>query len=355
LLEYIENQFLQRIYLKNSFVDRKIVLNNLSYSIKGITNVGKTMLVKNYLLTLNLNTYLYIDCADTRLDLHEFSSALATFCSNNSIKTLVLDNYNSEVKLPDVEQVIIISETFYYENTLTKLEVKPLDYEEFLAYKDRFDSSSLTNYFKLGGLPAIQTLPSDIHHTYIQKSLLLSLNTIEFSILTLCSKFYTTKLSVFNIYEKLKKSQKISKDKLYMNFQNLVDKSYIYLLPKFNHPKAINKVYLSDISFQTSLTMQKNFSRVFENSVYNQLRNMYRDIYYYDNIDFYIPEKNTIIFSFAFIDERTFFKKLEDIEAFIFHYRVEKILCITLNNEASLVHPFSQVDMIPFATWALSE
>jgi len=40
---------------------------------------------------------------------------------------------------------------------------------------------------------------------------------------------------------------------------------------------------------------------------------------------------------------------------FIFQYKIEKIVCITLNNEANLAHPFSQVDMIPFATWALSE
>lgn len=352
---YLENQYLQKIFLPNSYVDRKVQLDNLSYSIKGVTKVGKTMLVKNYLLTLNRREYLYIDCSDMRINLNEFSVELALFCKEKNISTLVLDNYNEQISLANVEQIIVISSRYYHLEYLTPLELSPLDYEEFLAYEGRFDSAALNHYFKLGGLPLLQNIPSDMHTNSMQQALLLHLNATELSILVLCAKFFTSKLSVFNIYEKLKKEQKISKDKLYLNFQSLVESGYISLLKKFEHPKATHKIYLSDISFQSSLSLQKNFSKVFENSVFLHLQHRYKDIFYYDGIDFYVPSKSTLYFALAFIDERTFFKKLEGIEAFIFQYKIEKIVCVTLNNEASLAHPFSQVDMLPFATWALSE
>lgn len=353
--QYLENQYLQKIYLSNPYIDRKCQLDNLSYSIKGISKVGKTMLVKNYLLTLDKKEYLYIDCSDVRINFKSFSQELVLFCQEQTISTLVLDNYDEQISLPNVEQLIIISSKYYHLDYLHPLELFPLDYEEFLAYEGRFDSTALNHYFKLGGLPLLQNIPSDIHTATIQQALQLHLNQVELSILVLCAKLFTNKLSVFNLYEKLKKEQKISKDKLYLNFQSLVESSYIFLVKKFEHPKATHKIYLSDTSFQSALSLQKNFSKVFENSVYLHLRHRYKDIYYYDGIDFYVPSKSTLFFALAFIDERTFFKKLEGIEAFIFQYRIEKIVCVTLNNEANLTHPFSQVDMLPFATWALSE
>ena len=353
--QYLENQFSQKIYLANSYIDRKIQLDDASYTIKGISKVGKTMLIKNYLLTLEIGSYLYIDCADIRLDFSELSKELEIFCYEKKIQTLVMDNYNINLQFPKIDQIIVISELFYHTDILNILEIKPLDYEEFLAYEYKFDSSALNHYFKLGGLPVLHALAVDVHQTFIQNALLASLTNVEFSILALCSKIYTGKISVYNIYEKLKKQQKISKDKLYTSFQSLVEKSYIHLIKKFQHPKAISKIYLGDISYQSSLSFQKNFTKVFENSVYITIKNRYSEVFYFDNIDFYIPSENTIIYSLAFIDERAFFKRLEQIEAFIFQYRVEKIICVTLNNEASLIHPFSQVDMIPFAIWALSE
>ena len=56
-----------------------------------------------------------------------------------------------------------------------------------------------------------------------------------------------------------------------------------------------------------------------------------------------------------FSDERALFKKLEKIEAFIFQYQVENIVAITMNHEAQLSHPFANVEMLPFSTWAILE
>ncbi len=77
--------------------------------------------------------------------------------------------------------------------------------------------------------------------------------------------------------------------------------------------------------------------------------------YYDDGIDFYIPSRDEIILCKPFADERTLFKKMEAIEAFIFSYSIKKVTAITMNREGSVSHPFSKVEMLPFDIWALGD
>lgn len=124
---------------------------------------------------------------------------------------------------------------------LETLNLYPLDYEEFLAYEHKYDSSALNHFFQLGGLAVMHKIYSDERNIYLQKVFQNALDDIEFDILVLCAKFNSQKLSAFTIYERLKAKRKISKDKLYKSFENLVEKKYIHLLEKFNHTRATKK------------------------------------------------------------------------------------------------------------------
>jgi len=68
----------------------------ISYQINGITQSGKSKLVKNYLLSFKKNSYLYIDCSDVRINIDELNDNLSTFCTTNKIDVLVLDNYTKK-------------------------------------------------------------------------------------------------------------------------------------------------------------------------------------------------------------------------------------------------------------------
>jgi hypothetical protein len=163
------------------------------------------------------------------------------------------------------------------------------------------------------------------------------------------------KLSPFSIYERLKQSRKISKDKLYKSYENLVFKNYIHLLEKTNHPKATKKIYLCDISLKSALSLDKHFGRLFENMVYLELLKSEVECFYDDGIDFYIPSKNEVILCKPFADERSLFKKMEAIEAFIFTHQIKKVTAITMSKEGSISHPFSKVEMVPFDIWAIGD
>ncbi len=339
----------------DKFHDRKMFIDEKSYQINGITQSGKTKLVKHYLLSLKKNSYLYMDCSDVRLDINLLNTQLQLFCIENKINTLVLDNYIQEIKIVNVTQLIITSQIKFDIKFFNTVQLYPLDYEEFLAYEHKYDSGTLNHFFQLGGLPSMHKISSDNRNSYIQNSLKCSLEDIEFDIIKFCAKMISQKVSAFTIYERLKQSRKISKDKLYKSYEKLLAKKYLHNLEKYNHKKATKKLYLCDISYKSALTTDKHFGRLFENMIFLELLKQNINCYYEDGIDFYLPENNEIILGMPFTNERTLFKKLEAIEAFIFSYQINKITAVTMNIESSLSHPISQVEMIPFDIWALGD
>jgi predicted AAA+ superfamily ATPase len=340
---------------QDKFHYRRIFLEEKSYQINGITNSGKTKLVKNYLLSLKKHTYLYIDCKDIRIEVDLFNKTLAAFCKENKIHTLVLDNYNEDINIINIPQLILCCETHYDMDFLETITLYPLDYEEFLAYEHKYDSTALNHFFQLGGFPSMHKINNDEKNRYIQKILQCALDSVEFDIITFCTKFMAQKISPFSIYERLKSKRKISKNKLYESFENLHKKGYIHLLEKIHHPKAIKKVYLCDISLKPALSLEKNFSKLFENMIYLELLKSKTKCFYEEKVDFYIPSQDKIILGMPFADERALFKKIESIEAFIFKYKIETIIAVTMNRESSINHPLSKVEMIPFDIWALGD
>ena len=350
----LEELYKSEIQLEK-FHYRKVFIEEKSYQINGISQSGKTKLIKNYLLSLKKSSYLYINCSDVRINIDELNEHLAFFCKENKIDVLVLDNYEPSIEFVNVSQLIICSEINYEIDFLTTINIYPLDYEEFLAYEHKYDSSALNHFFKLGGLPSMHKINSDDRHMYVQRTLRYTLDVMEFDILCFCAKMMSQKVSPFSIYERLKGSRKISKDKLYKSYENLVSKNYIHQLEKVQHPKATKKIYLCDISLKTALTIDKHFGRLFENMIYLELLKSNTECYYDDGIDFYLPESGEVILGMPFTDERSLFKKIEQIEAFIFSYQVNKVTAITMNKEGSISHPFSKVEMVPFDIWALGD
>jgi len=354
-MQILLEEFYKTDLIVEKFHDRKIFLDEKSYQISGVTNSGKTMLVKNYLLSLKKSTYLYIDCSDIRIDINSLNKILGVFCLENKIETLVLDNYIEDIRFINVAQLIITTPLALKIDTLESLQIYPLDYEEFLAYEHKYDSSALNHFVQLGGFASMHIVKSDERNLYIQRMLQYALSEIEFDILVQCAKFMSQKLSAYNLYERLKTVRKISKDKLYNSFELLISKSYIHQLEKFEHSRAIKKVYLCDISLKSALSIDKNFGRLFENMVHLELLKSGKEPYYEEGIDFYLPKTDTIILCKPFVDERRLFKKLESIEFFIFTHHIKQINVISMNKEGSISHPIAKVDIIPFDIWALGD
>lgn len=336
------------------YIERKKSLPEDSIAIYGITQSGKTSLIKHYLLSHKKSTYLYLDCRDIRLDIHELNAILEQFCKENKISILALDNYKSAITLFEIEQTILSSE-IPLELPFSTLHLNLLDYEEFLAFEQKYDSTALGHFFQLGGFPAMHKTPSEERSLYLQKTFSNALDETELAILIQATKMTTQKVSAHNLYERLKVERKISKDKLYIHLQSLFDRRYLYGLEKFNHPSAVKKLYLCDIAIKHALTLQKHFGRVFENLIYLELLKHEIECYYEEGIDFYLPTRAQIILAVPFENEHSLFKKVEALEAFIITHEVKEVIIITMNLESTLSHPIAKIEMLPFAQWALGE
>jgi predicted AAA+ superfamily ATPase len=354
-MEILLEEFYKTDLHIEKFHERKIFIDDKSYQINGITQSGKTKLVKNHLLSFKKSSYLYIDCNDIRIDVDGLNKSLSMFCNKNKIDILVLDNYYPDIKFVNVSQLIITSSLHYDIDILETLQLYPLDYEEFLAYEHKYDSSALNHFFQLGGFPSMHKVYSDERNIYIQKTLKYALSEIEFEILSICAKMISQKISAFMIYERLKLLRKISKDKLYKSFESLIQTNYIHQVQKINHSRATKKVYLCDTSLKTALSTNKNFGRLFENMVFLELLKSDKKCFYGDGIDFYLPDEEEIILCMPFSDERVLFKKVEQIEAFIFSYQIKKVTAVSMNSEGYISHPLSKVEMVPFDIWAIGD
>lgn len=336
------------------FIERKAAIGEASVVLVGIAQSGKTSLIKNYLLSKKKSAYLYLDCRDLRLDINELNAVLEPFCREHKISILALDNYREGIKLFEIDQIILSAEQ-PLDAAMEVLPVNLLDFEEFLAFEPKFDSTALTHFFQLGGFPAMHRINAAERLLYLQKTLIRALEPIELDIMTQSSKMVTQKVSAFNLYERLKGERKISKDKLYLHVQALIDRRYLYMLEKYNHPSAVKKLYLCDTAIKQALNLQKHFGRVFENLIYLELIKHNVECYYEEGIDFYLPGRSQIILALPFANEHALFKKVESLEGFIITNGVREIIAVTMNLESTLSHPIARIEMVPFAQWTLGE
>ncbi|MEW5831639.1 MAG: ATP-binding protein [Campylobacterota bacterium] len=344
-----------RYDLNNSgFIERKTAIGEESILLVGIAQSGKTSLLKSHLLGMKKSHYLYLDCRDLRLDVNELNNVLKPFCKEHKISVLALDNYREGIELFDIAQLILTSE-YPLDVPFKTLELNLLDFEEFLAFEPKFDSTALNHFFQLGGFPAMHRIHPSERLLYLQKTLIRALEPIELDIVSQASKMVTQKVSAYNLYERLKGERKISKDKLYLHVQSLIDRRYLLMLSKYDHPSAVKKLYLCDTAIKQALNLQKHFGRVFENLVYLELVKHKIDCYYEEGIDFYLPARSQIILALPFANEHALFKKVETLEGFIITHGVREIIAVTMNLESTLSHPIARIEMVPFPQWTLAE
>ncbi len=354
MTELLEKFYRQDLHA-SGFVERKFFPPEHSFCLTGVPLSGKTMLIKNYLLQKKKASYLYVDCDDVRIDTDAFNEQIRSFCNTHELHTVVLDNYRTELALPVATQLILICRELIAIEHLVSYRLEPLDFEEFLAFERKYDESALNDFLQLGGFPLMHKTPSEERSLLLQRTLKTALGEMGFELLSAAAKLHTQKVSAHMLYERLKSVRRISKDMLYRHFDKMLHAGYLYALAKHGHPRATKKLYLCDIALKNALVFQKHFGRLFENLVLTELIKHHDDLFYDDQIDFYLPASDRVILCMPFGTKEILFKKIEQAEAFIVTHGVRKVEVITMSSEAALAHPFVEVEMIPFAQWALSE
>ncbi|KIM11868.1 MAG: hypothetical protein KU37_03155 [Sulfuricurvum sp. PC08-66] len=342
---------------KSQAIERKIVLEAGRFLIVAPNGAGATSLLFNALHTLKPSTYLYIDWEDFRIDRARLIDELAPFCAKHAITTLAIDHYDPVLPLPNVPTLYLTSTRPLSLEGFETLMLWPLDFEEFLAIDSRYESieTAFSHFLQIGGFPQMIHVAQANRVRVLQNLLTVHHSALEIAILQYVAGQLGHKLSLFQLFERLKATMKLSKDFFYKTFYDLIETRMLLQLERYAHPKAPKKLYLIDFALKNALSFQKNFSKLFENLILLELLKSGHLCYYDEGIDFYLPDENRVVMAMPFANDTTLFALMQRIEGWLLAHEVSRVEVVTMSSEAQIQHPYVRVEMLPFSRWALIE
>lgn len=356
IIEQIYDNYSNKI----NFLERKISIQNRKTIIKGPPKSGKSYLIYDYLSKFNNDIFLYIDFDDYRNNIDEIEKYLTSFIDEHNIEIVIFENFNFDIELPNLQDIIITTTKDIILDDFETIYLKSLDFEEFLLFDNKHQNilNSFTSFLKFGNSPDI------IDYSEYKKSKrnyeickLYCEDKTELNILLLLIKSAGEKKSILQLYNFMKKKEKISKDKFYRVCEKYKNNHIIYFCEKYNQPKAVKKIFIFNYALLDIIAYNKNFTNLFKNMVYLELYNEENknNIFYLDNIDFYILNKREIILTIPFFNNLLISSVSKKILSVIDKVYIEKIIIITVSNEISFYIDDIVVNVVKFYDWVLGD
>ena len=338
----------------STFLVRKIKITHNYTILVGAKLSGKSYLIYDYIKSNENLDYLYIDLNNLK-DLTFDNTKLQNFINTKNIKILVIENYDYSFSLPKVDSILLSSNIYHYIDGFLFLKVMPLDFEEYLSFdiKHQNTINSFNSFLKYGNIAEI------INYNDINKinrnteivSLSYKNETIT-KIYELLIKNSAQIKSAYWLYSLLKKNMKISKDFFYKTIKILEDNYSIIYCPKYNSSKAVKKIYCYNHAFIDTVTYNKNFSYLFSNMIFLELYKRYDNVYYSDNIDFYIHSNKSIILSIPFYNNIILANLTSKILKSIQTLQCNSITIITISIHDNIYLDDIPCEILPFYEWA---
>ncbi len=321
------------LLLPKKIYQRKTALKYENTLITGPKRVGKTFLVFDFLKTFK-GKYKYIDFSDFREKDFDFSDA----------DLVIYDNYDFSQPIPPITTFVISDKNIEIED-FKKIELKGLDFEEFFAFEHTTNiNHCFDKFLRLGNFPRIFQ-EEYFRDEYLRETFELLPYNKE-----ILSFFFThigEKFTLYQIYQILKKHNKLSKDSFYKITNDLLENRIIYEVNKFDSPKSPKKFFAYNFAFKNIMTNKKNILHTFENIIFLELNE--KEVYYKDTLSFYIPEKELGILVLPFANEEVVEEKLKKVSD------VKKVEIITISNEFEIENKKFEVEVIPFWRWRFAE
>ncbi len=344
-------------FSKINFIERKAKIENGKTLVYGAPKCGKTYLIYDYLATFDTKDYIYIDFNDFRNDKEEIKENLNNFLIERKIKVLVLENFDFSFAIPNCQNIIISTHNYIELKNFDKLQVKALDFEEYLLHDNRFHTATqaFNTFLKYGNMPGVVNLEEHNKERRLQEILRLYAKSSTYEqILKILFLNIDEKKSLFQLFNTLKSRIKISKDKFYEVCKIFENAGLVYFLPKYNQEKALKKIYSYNHAFLNAITHSKKFKNEFTNMVFLQLEVNYKKIYYLDTIDFYIKDENYLVLAVPFFNpllKTSISKKLQKV---IHELQIKKIDIVTVGYNEKFKLFNIDIEISPFFEWAVS-
>ena len=286
---------------------RRFGIKSGRFHLYGPPKSGKTSLA--LLFAKSFKHPIYIDCSDPRITPDSLKSQILKSFLEKKLDILILDNYQPLFTLPNIQNILLITHLAPSSITLpegfTSKLILPLSFEEYISHTASQDSINqlLNRFIKEGNSP--QTLHTPDFHkiTRKQDSMRLFFQD-DYLLFLLLLPFQAQKITTNQLYLHLKKSIKISKDKLYSTLERLSAMHFLTLLPMHSPDSTApthrpKKLYFHDFSLPYALTPAPNFQAIFENMVFLELQKLYTQPITYSD-DFHFEVAGKIFFAIPF-------------------------------------------------------
>ncbi len=270
-------------------------------------------------------------------------------------------------------------------------EIFPLSFKEYLQFQNidinfyssktlSFIKNSFNNYLTKGGFPEIamendediqKRILSDYVDLIVYRDIIERYNIKNLSLIKFLIKYVfsnpATLLSFNKLYNELKsQGYRLSKDTLFDYFSYLNDAYTVFSSPVFKssvkeEKKNPKKIYIVDNGFNYIFNtfFSKDFSKLFENLVFLNLRRKYRDIYYFkekQEIDFFIPQEKLLVNVSYLIDDQTTLKReINSLEEGMKYFNINKSYLITTEKDEVFKINDKKIITIPLYKWLLGQ
>ncbi|MGX2982583.1 hypothetical protein [Helicobacter sp. 23-1045] len=266
--------------LKQNLNPRRFGIHAQRTHIFGAPQSGKTSIALNY--ARNFKNPLYIDFADLRNSRDLIGQTLLKIAFEKTRDLLILDNIprdfaNHFTNLPKGANIITISESNADLSGFERLEILPLNFEEFIS----FDTQGLNlkelfeRFIKFGNLPIMlnsQHLSMrDFAKLEAKQKMLVFIMGENMDIFSVLTRFQANALSIFQLYNILKKDSKMSKNRIYGVIDEFEKRGIVRFVAHCDKPKAPKKAFLFDFSLRNAISYERNFMASFENMVFLEL------------------------------------------------------------------------------------
>ena len=340
---------------KRLFYNRKVTIKERKSLIIAPKMSGVSSLIFDYLSEFKQKEYLYIDLEDFRVEITLLKEKLEEFIIENRIKILVIENYNREVPLPDIETIILTSNVDIEIDNFSKLYLYPLDFEEFISFDKKFSTIEhiFSNFSNSSTYPEFIINRNLSTKEYQERLKVLFCKKIELIIIKELAKFQSEKISIFQIFNIIKQNYKISKDTFYTFIERLEREKFIFLVNRYNSSRFLKKLYFLDFNLKNRITIKKNFIKRFENMLFLELMKRGKEIFYGEKVEFYLPKEKIAILSIPFYPLEIIKKKIELIlkENSI---EIKKIIVVTMELENEYNRDNIKIEIMPFWNFVFS-
>jgi predicted AAA+ superfamily ATPase len=323
-------------------------------NLHGARGCGKTALGLEY-VKQSSETTLYIDLESPSLILTPLETlSLEEFLSEHNIDTLILDHYEEGMldRFPDVAKLIVISRTPVAEEGFVRVELMPLDYEEFLAFNPSATPTVAFNRFLRGGsLPGInrhlRSAPLEMKRFFQHQ-----FAPGEQSLVLMLARYNTQPLTTHQIYTFTREHFRISKDFVYDAIKRFEREGLIRFAPNAIK-RSGKKMFFYDFAFAKYLAVDQPFGVQFESMVAATLFK-HGVAFSMLGLHEFLTNDGTLTLPLPFEDEERFWVKAQQRFGYYKKHGIRRVVLVTVANTFAFDIEAIRFEAMPFYEWSIT-